>query len=156
MSKVLVTGMSGTGKSSALRLLAARGHQTVDTDTEEWSCWVTLPDGSRDWIWREDVVGSLLSSHADGGSLFIAGCKTNQGRFYAEFDHVVLLSAPVELLFARIAARSNNPYGKTSAEREMILRYVKEVEPLLRASASIEIDASVPLEDVVNQLEQLG
>jgi dephospho-CoA kinase len=154
MSKVLVTGMSGTGKSSALRLLAARGRQTVDTDTDEWSYWVTLPDGSPDWIWREDVMSNLLRSHI-GGGLFVSGCKTNQGRFYADFDHVALLSAPVDLLLTRIAERSDNPYGKTSAEREMILRHVAEVEPLLRASATIEIDASAPLEDVVGQLEQL-
>ena len=44
---------------------------------------------------------------------------------------------------------SDNPYGKSSAEREEILRHVSEVEPLLRASATMEIDASVPLEDVV-------
>jgi hypothetical protein len=37
----------------------------------------------------------------------------------------------------------------------MILRDVAEVEPLLRASATIEINASSPLEDGVNQLEQL-
>ena len=155
MSKVLITGMSGTGKSSALRLLAARGRRTVDTDADEWSYWVTLPDGSPDWIWREDVMRDLLGSNVSG-SLFVAGCKTNQGRFYAEFDHVALLSAPVDVLFTRIAARSDNPYGKTSAEREMILRHVADVEPLLRASATIEIDASAPLEDVVSQLEQLG
>ena len=100
-------------------------------------------------------MSDLLRSHV-GDGLFVAGCKTNQGRFYAEFDHVVLLSAPVDLLFSRIAARSDNPYGKAPTEREMILRHVAEVEPLLRASATIEIDASAPLEDVVSQLEQLG
>jgi dephospho-CoA kinase len=46
MSKVLVTGMSGTGKSTALRLLGLRGHRVVDTDTGQWSRWVTLADGS--------------------------------------------------------------------------------------------------------------
>jgi shikimate kinase len=153
MSKILVTGMSGTGKSSALRLLAARGHQTVDTDTDEWSYWVTLADGSPDWIWREDAMSNLLRRHEN---LFVAGCKTNQGQFYGAFDHVALLSAPVDVLLARIAARSDNPYGKTSAEREMVLRHVAEVEPLLRTSATIEIDASALLEDVVSQLEQLG
>jgi shikimate kinase len=155
MAKVLVTGMSGTGKSSALRLLSARGHRTVDTDTDEWSYWVDLPDGSPDWIWREEAMSELLRSHSTG-SLFVAGCKTNQGRFYAEFDHVALFSAPVDLLFARIAERTDNPFGKTAAERAMICRYVAEVEPLLRASATIEIDASAPLEDVVSQLEALG
>jgi hypothetical protein len=127
----------------------------VDTDTDEWSHWVTLPDGSPDWIWREDAISDLFRSHG-GGNLFVAGCKTNQGLFYADFDHVALLSAPVDLLFSRITERKDNPYGKASAEREMILRHVAEVEPLLRASATIEIDASAPLEDVVGQLEQLN
>ncbi len=51
MPKVLVTGMSGTGKSAALQVLGERGHRVVDTDTGEWSHWVTSPDGSPDWIW---------------------------------------------------------------------------------------------------------
>ena len=155
VSNVLVTGMSGTGKSSALRLLAARGHRTVDTDSDEWSYWVTLPEGSSDWIWREDKMGDLLRDPV-GGSLFVAGCKTNQGRFYGGFDHIVLLSAPVGVLLARVATRTDNPYGSSTADREMIRRHVEEVEPRLRASATIEIDATAPLEDVVHQLELLG
>jgi hypothetical protein len=69
---------------------------------------------------------------------------------------VALLSGPIDLLFARIGERTDNPYGETAAERAMIRIWVAEVEPLLRASATIEIDASAPLEDVVNQLEALG
>jgi hypothetical protein len=79
MKAVLVTDMSGTGKSSALELLAARGHQTVDTDTDEWSEWVTLPDGTVDWVWREQAIGVLLSSPRSR-TLYVAGCKSNRGR----------------------------------------------------------------------------
>ncbi|TDD20200.1 hypothetical protein [Nonomuraea diastatica] len=83
MPKVLITGMSGTGKSSALRALAARGHRTVDTDTDEWNRWVRLPDGARDWVWREEAIGHLLTGH-DEGALFVAGCRSNQGLFYPD------------------------------------------------------------------------
>jgi dephospho-CoA kinase len=155
VSKVLVTGMSGTGKSSALQVLRERGHRVVDTDTDEWSRWVTLGDGSTDWIWREDAITELLATHRDG-SLFVAGCRSNQGSFYPQFDHVALLSAPAEVLLARIAARTNNPYGKSAPERALILRHVAEVEPRLRATATIEIDASLPLTRVVRQLEELA
>lgn len=55
----------------------------------------------------------------------------------------------------RIAERTDDPYGTTAADRGMMLRHLQEVEPRLRASAMIEIDASAPLEAVVHQLEQL-
>lgn len=155
MPKVLVTGMSGTGKSAALQLLGEHGHRVVDTDTDEWSRWVTLPDGSPDWIWREDAIAALLASHHQG-HLFVAGCKTNQGKFYPQFDHVALLSAPAHTLLTRITTRTSNPYGKRQEERALILRHLAEVEPRLRATATIEIDASAPISQVIQQLEDLS
>jgi shikimate kinase len=124
MPKVLVTGMSGTGKSAALQALGERGHRVVDTDTGQWSRWETSPDGAPDWIWREDAI-------------------------------MALLSAPADVLLARIAARTSNPYGKHPDERAQILRDLAEVEPLLRATATIEIDATAPLSQVVRHLENL-
>jgi len=53
-------------------------------------------------------------------------------------------------------ARDNNPYGKRPAERALILRYLDEVEPRLRATATIEIDAAAPISEVVRQLEDLA
>jgi len=152
--RVLITGMSGTGKSTVLRALAERGHRTVDTDRDIWSHWVTMPDGSADWVWREDAVRGLLAGHRQG-ALFVAGCKSNQGRLYEMFDHVVLLSAPAEVLLARVAAREDNPYGKSPEERALILHHLAHVEPLLRLTATAEIDASLPLDEVVRQLEDL-
>ncbi|ARQ71406.1 hypothetical protein CAG99_23565 [Streptomyces marincola] len=147
--------MSGTGKSAALRLLRARGHRTVDTDSDAWSRWVTLPDGSSDWIWREREITGLLTGHA-AGHLFLAGCKSNQGDFYPLLDHVVLLSAPAHVLLARIERRTGNPYGKRPEERAAVLRHLATVEPLLRATASAEIDATAPIEEVVGRLERLA
>ena len=154
MPKVLVTGMSGTGKSAVLQKLGERGHRVVDTDTDQWSHWVTLPDGSPDWIWREDAITALLTNHQHG-HLFVAGCKTNQGKFYPQFDHIALLRAPADVLLGRIAARTSNPYGKHPAERALILRDLAEVEPLLRTTATMEIDATAPLSQVVRHLEIL-
>lgn len=153
--RILITGMSGTGKSTALERLKEKGYRVVDTDSDEWSHWVILPDGFNDWIWREDAISDLLTKH-QYGALFVAGCKTNQGKFYPLFDHVVLLSAPAPVILERVASRDNNPYGKSPEERELILRHLAEVEPLLRARATVEIDASLPLEEVVSRLEQLA
>jgi len=43
MARVLLTGMSGTGKTTVLAELQRRGHMTVDTDYNGWE----LP--SRTW-----------------------------------------------------------------------------------------------------------
>jgi NAD(P)-dependent dehydrogenase (short-subunit alcohol dehydrogenase family) len=147
LTRVLVTGMSGTGKSAALRALAALGHRTVDTDSSRWSRWQ-----GTDWIWREDAISTLL---ATDDSLFVAGCKSNQGRFYPLFHHIVLLSAPTCVLLSRIAARTDNSYGKSPADRAEILANLAAVEPLLRATCTLEIDATAPLDDVVRQLAEL-
>lgn len=162
MKRVLITGMSGTGKSTLICELSARGYQAIDTDTDEWSEWATgagLPDGSGsdeepDWVWRENRIQALLSTE-DADVLFISGCKSNQGKFYAQFDHVVLLSAPITLLVERLATRTTNPYGKHPDELAQILGYVHTVEPLLRRTASLEVDTSVPVEQAVETILHL-
>ncbi len=86
----------------------------------------------------------------------MAGCKSNQGRFYPRFDAVVLLSAPAAVLLERIAARTNNPYGKSLQERALVLEHLDTVEPLLRATATAELDATQPLSVVADGLEALA
>ena len=153
MRRVLVTGMSGTGKSSALELLAGRGHRVVETDVDGWSEWVDGPDAG--WVWREDRVAELLAA-AGERTLFVSGCVSNQGKFYDRFDAVVLLSAPAEVLLERIDSRTTNEYGKRARERELVLRHLETVEPLLRATCTHELDVSRPLEEIVDELEAIG
>ncbi|MGH2883662.1 MAG: AAA family ATPase [Solirubrobacteraceae bacterium] len=152
MRRILVTGMSGTGKSSALERLGLLGFRVVDTDEGDWTQWSEAEGG---YVWREEPIAELLAG--DGGpSLYVSGTVSNQGRFYDRFDAVVLLSAPANVLLSRIEARTSNPYGKTAAQRELVLRHLAEVEPLLRRRCTHEIDATQPLEDVVTELAELG
>jgi dephospho-CoA kinase len=151
--RVLVTGMSGTGKSSALVELEKRGFRVVDTDSPEWSVWV--PGEDAEWLWREDRMAELLSDDGER-TLFVSGCMSNQGKFYDRFDAVVVLSAPPEVILERIAGRTTNDYGKSARERELILTHLETVEPLLRATATHELDASRPLAQVVDDLVGIG
>jgi predicted ATPase len=77
--KVLITGMSGTGKSTGLRVLGSRGHRTVDTDTDRCSHWVMLPDGSSDWVWREQAITDLLAGQGTPRSWPVA--RATRGQF---------------------------------------------------------------------------
>ena len=80
MAVILVTGMSGAGKSTALAELARRGHRVVDTDEADWSEDVPLAHGGTERLWREDKMNALLAEHVVG-TLFISGCVANQGLF---------------------------------------------------------------------------
>jgi len=156
MSKILVTGMSGTGKSSALAELGRRGYRVVDTDDPGWREYREDAESSDelhrgDWLWVEERISGLLDSD-DGRSLFVQGCVRNQSKFYGRFDAVVLLSATAEVILDRVARRTTNNYGKTAVERAMILDDLARVEPLLRASCTHELDASRPLDHVVADL----
>lgn len=147
MTRVLITGMSGTGKSTLLDELAARGYQTVDTD---YGDYYELVDGEP--LWRADRIEALLSTTSadDGQVLFVQGTTRNQGIFYPWFQHIVLLSAPSEVLIDRLTNRTTNPYGKNLAERAETLEYVQTVEPLLRASATLEVVTTIPMKEVAD------
>ena len=152
MRRVLITGMSGTGKSAALAALRKRGFETVDTDLGGWSEWSDAEGG---YVWREDRIAELLDRERDV-TLYVSGTVSNQGRFYPYFDAVVLLSAPPDVLLSRIESRTTNDYGKSADERALVLEHLAEVEPLLRATCTHELDASRPLEEVVAQLAAIG
>jgi hypothetical protein len=157
MRRVLVTGMSGTGKSAALAELDRRGFRVVDTDLPGWSEWIRVegdPDGGG-WFWREDRIVELLATE-DERTLYVSGTVSNQGKFYDRFDAVVLLSAPAEVILDRIDGRKTNDYGKEPGERDLILSHLDWVEPRLRATCTHEIDASRPLAEVVNELIAIG
>lgn len=53
------------------------------------------------------------------------------------------------MILDRIAYRTTNEYGNGLAERDMILDDLANVEPLLRATGTHELDASLPLAEVV-------
>ena len=69
-----------------------------------------MPDGT----WDESRMGRLLAQHEN---VVVSGTVENQVRFYDRFEHIVLLSAPLAVLLQRLRDRTNNPYGKTPAQR---------------------------------------
>ncbi len=153
---ILVTGMSGTGTSTALAELARRGLRVVDTDhggyaVEVWSA----EEGRPEQLWREDRIDALLTRHeqdAPGEPLFVGGCVANQGRFRSRFAAVVLLSVPVDVLLDRLASRTTDDFGRTRDQRERVLADLAAVEPLLRAAADAEIDTRTPVAAVADRL----
>ena len=101
MSRVLLTGMSGTGKSTIIRELRRKGFTAIDMDDPGWSTWGS--DGHQ--IWLEEPLQKALDA-AQSSPVFVSGCAENQVTFYPQFTHIVLLSAPTDIIKKRLLGRA--------------------------------------------------
>ncbi len=93
------------------RRVAARGYKAVDADCDEYSEWVEANSDSGDRVAGRSGQGlgmarrpiqDLLSTE-DSDVLFLGGCAENMRKFLPLFDHVVLLSAPTDVIVERLA-----------------------------------------------------
>ena len=133
--RILLTGMSGTGKSTLVAELRTRGVTAYDADEDGFS----EPRGAGRWGWRRAAVADLLERHTEG-LLCFAGCSEEQADL--PFDYRVLLTAPEAVLIERLRTRTNNPYGRTDAELAQILSDRAEIEPLLRRTSDLVLTST--------------
>jgi broad-specificity NMP kinase len=143
--RVLLTGMSGVGKSALVLELRRRGHRAFDADDDGFA----EPRADGRWGWRADRVGELLTQEA-GRLLFFAGCSEEQVAL--PFDYRVLLTAPRDVLVERLRTRTGNADGREGAELAQVLADHDEVEPLLRRSADLVLTTTAPTAEVADRL----
>jgi hypothetical protein len=141
--RVLLTGMSGTGKSALVRELRQRGCAAYDADDDGFS----EPRAHGGWGWRVDRVEELLAT-AEEDPLFFAGCSEEQALI--DFDLRVLLTAPEDVVVERLRTRISNDWGKTPPELARVRGELETVEPLLRRSADLVVDATLPLSEIAD------
>ena len=98
MQRVLLTGMSGVGKSTVAERLSGLGYKVVETDHGGYS--VVDEHGYQQW--DVDRVRELLATE-DADVLFVVGSDDAQVQFYPDFDQIVLLRAPRDIMVERLA-----------------------------------------------------
>lgn len=150
MKRVLLTGMSGVGKSTVAERLSELGYKAIETDYGGFS----VVDERGYQHWDVDRIRQLLATE-DVDLLFVVGSDDDQGLFYLDFDHIVLLSAPRHVMVERLASRTNNRFGKSPDELARILADLEKFEPMMRRSATHEIDTSKPLDHVIDEILSL-
>ena len=142
MARVLVTGMSGAGKSTLLAAVARRGYPTVDTDYDGWELAGAL--------WDEPRMSALLSrarhDRRVGTDKTRAASTTGSSTW----------STSTSRWRCSSTGCAPGPTTRTARRAEQqadITRYVAEVEPLIRRSATLELDGLLPVPDLADRVE---
>jgi len=145
--RVLITGMSGVGKSTLVRELRRRGLTAYDADDDGFS----EPRADGRWGWRVKRVADVLKQgEAAPDLVFFAGCSEEQVAL--PFDYRVLLTAPTEVLVQRLLARTTNGYGRSAEQRAQVLADLDDVEPRLRRSADLVLVTTEPTPRIADAL----
>ena len=140
MPAYLISGPSGSGKSSVGRELQKRGYKVVETDFEPgFSGWfdnktgsqvMNLPPqpftkkwfGSHSWLWNAVKVRKLISSSTPE-PLFFCGGAYNEKDFYDLFGLRFALYTDNETLINRLRPREPNRWVDSSPELLHLLNW---------------------------------
>ena len=151
--KVLITGRSGTGKSTICRQLIDRGFSALDADrVEGFVGWYDLRTRKKvvvdyskpidktkvGWLWQHEAMKALVAKYDD---LYLCGSADNQLDFYKYFDNVFVLDLPPETQKQRISQRTEHDYGKHPDMLETIITEQRQLVEKSRELGASIIDA---------------
>jgi shikimate kinase len=158
---IVLVGMMGAGKTTVGRRLANRlSRRFVDSDEEiEKAAGMSIPDifrlhGEADFRAGEvKVIARLLREEGlvlgTGGGAFI----TPETRELVKQAAVsVWIKADFELLFARVARRSNRPLLKTANPRETLKHLIDLRYPIYAEADVTVVSRDVPQDQVASEV----
>lgn len=166
MKKIYVTGVAGTGKTTVAEALQKRGFYTISIDETDGLCsWVDRETKEKvqhsaeltreftskhQWVCDADYLKKLMD--VDGEVIFVSGITSNQSEYLNLFDTVLLLQCKPEVFLERLKNRTNSTFGKDKAIRDHMLDWYEGFETRLIAKGAFPIDASLPIDEVVEEV----
>lgn len=162
----LVTGVSGSGKSTICQQLASRGHRAFDID-DGFARWIHRESGDvaeyrddglmaheHDWMVDEPKVREAINS--SGEPVWFCGSAHNLHLLSDLFTHMFVLEYPSEqVIRERIMNRTNSDYGKAPGELEEIIGYQQEYEARFTSRGATTIDCTLSVDEIVKKLESV-
>ena len=151
---VLVTGVSGVGKTHIARYMRSKGDKAFDGDIVGY--WIRKKDGKRikptakqfaeiseiDWVWDVKKLKSMLKRSK---TMYVFGAPHNLLEVARLFDKVYYMHASKKLILKRLTNEArDNPFGQSAEQRRMTLIWLKFATKRAKEQGWEFIDASLP------------
>jgi adenylate kinase family enzyme len=164
---ILITGITGSGKSSLCSELRKRGYKAYDIENmhnlfnmvhkktgkiadkydKDNLEWVK----QHDWICDKNKLQELVRKNAKG-IVFYCGTASNLDELLFLFDKIFLLKVSPEILRERLNTRKSNDFGRTPEVQEWVLEWKDWWENHMHEKGAININANRDLQEVVNNI----
>ncbi len=169
MSLIYITGTPGTGKSTVLRELQARGHKAHGTDEHGYSQWIdrktnkaVVPPEDYDlhawykdheWTLNPEAIATLRrEADTTDEVVFLCGVADGTEAVAHLFNQTIVLTADAATLKQRITNRKDNNFGKTPEELKIILEWQDKHIDKYREQGAVIVDAARSVGDVVDEV----
>jgi dephospho-CoA kinase len=168
MKLYLITGMSGSGKSSVVREMPQRGYGMIDIDDSGICHWEHIDTGEhaeyqsgmdQAWLeqhkWVMDIEQLDAIAHAlDAEEIFVCGMAHNIRDYLDRFEKVFLLESPREVIYERLKNRDEEgAFGKSMDEIRAIFDEQQDFTDSLLQAGAIPIASNHPLAEVADEIE---
>ncbi|MCM6855222.1 AAA family ATPase [Enterococcus durans] len=151
MVKVLLTGMSGVGKSTVLKQISKSYSHSIDLD---YDGWIHMEDVSNERKMDTNKIINYIQKYNDE-DIFFSGTTINQKDIYPYLDFIITLTAPIEIMRERILTRDNNSFGKSNHDWEKIKNNKIEFEQLIIKSSDFVISTEQTVNEIVYEIYNL-
>ncbi|MCX6752747.1 MAG: AAA family ATPase [Candidatus Nomurabacteria bacterium] len=169
--KILITGISGAGKTTTLAELQKHGCLVIDLDATGLCRWKNIQTGEvaeygldgKDYKWLTEhgwycdieKFKLLLSCIREDKLVFVSGVTENFKEFLELFDKVFLLDTDNDILEKRLLERTNNHFARKEDERSFVFKHTRELLNQIKNPIHINTNSSpdIVAQTILDNLE---
>ena len=164
---ILVTGVSGAGKSTISKKLNELGYTAYDMDglpglfaiiDKKTGKLVVDHDNENlekvmgiDWICNKEKLASIIASESSELT-FYCGNASNMDEIMQLFNLVILLKIDSEVMRKRLTSRTENDFGRTAEVQDWLMTWKDWWENDMQQKGAIIVYAHGSLDQIANEL----
>lgn len=160
---ILITAVSGTGKSTVCKALRSKGYDSIDIESIDGLYELVSETGEVipgnmeqisegiDWNCNKSKLQKLVKSQISELTFYCGG-MSNTDDIWELFDSVIVLTVSDETTVKRLSTRQTGEFGNTKVNRDWALSWKHDLEARWMKKGCILINAEVNPEEIAEAI----